>query len=173
MAAGYAELCCRSNFSFLEGASHPQELVRRAHELGYAALALTDRCTLAGVVRAHEESKALGLHLIIGSELELESGSRLLALAMDRTGYGNLSQLITRARRRAPKGSYRLLDSDLDDELPHCLALWLPDGGLQPADAAAQGLRLKERFRDRLWIGTALHRRGRDCAWLARLQGLG
>ncbi len=173
LAAGYAEFCCRSNFSFLEGASHPEELVRRAHELGYAALALTDRCSLAGVVRAHEEAKTLGLHLIIGSELEIESGPRLVALAMDRTGYGNLSQLITRGRRRAPKGSCRLLGSDLDDGLPQCLALWLPDGGRAPADAAAQGLWLKERFKDRLWIGAVLHRRGRDRVWLARLQGLG
>ena len=87
----------------------------RAHELGYAALALTDRCSLAGVVRAHEEAKALALHLIVGSELRIESGPRLVALAQTREGYGNLSQLISRARRRARKGQYRLLPEDLDD----------------------------------------------------------
>ena len=175
MTAGYAELCCRSNFSFLEGASHPAELVRRAHELGYGALALTDRCSLAGVVRAHEEAKTLGLHLIVGAELRVESGPRLVALAASRAGYGNLSQLITRARRRAAKGAYRLLASDLDDGLPDCLVLWLPDRdpGLESRDPAAQGLWLRERLQDRLWIGTVLHRRGGDGAWLARLQDLG
>src|ERR1700712_2833868 len=67
----YAELHCRSNFSFLTGASHPSELVTRAHALGYAALAITDECSLAGVVRAHVEAQSLGLHLVIGAEMRL------------------------------------------------------------------------------------------------------
>ena len=173
MTAAYAELHCRSNFSFLRGASHPEELVRRAHELGYAALALTDLCSLAGVVRAHGEAKGLGLHLILGSELRVEEGPRLVALAQDRAGYGNLSYLISQARRRAPKGTYRLLAEDLDDGLPGCLALWLPEPGAGTELASAQGAWLKEHFPDRLRIGIALHRRGGDRAWLARLQGLG
>mgnify|MGYP003694667471 CR=1 FL=1 len=65
----YAELHCRSNFTFLTGASHPEELVARAHELGYTALAITDECSLAGVVRAHGQAKRLGLHLIVGAEM--------------------------------------------------------------------------------------------------------
>jgi error-prone DNA polymerase len=173
LTADYAELCCRSNFSFLQGASHPQELVRRAHELGYAALALTDLCSLAGAVRAHGEAKGLGLHLILGAELRVEAGPRLIALAQGRTGYGNLSHLVTLARRRAPKGSYRLLAGDLDDGLPDCLVLWLPDPESDRERSAAQAGWLKERLSERLRIGVALHRRGGDRAWLARMRGLG
>src|SRR6185436_19931436 len=97
----YAELHCRSNFSFLTGASHPEELVARAHDLGYTALAITDECSLAGVVRAHGEAKRLGLHLIVGAEMRLSSvaaggprGPRLVLLARTRRGYGNLAQWI-------------------------------------------------------------------------------
>jgi len=169
VSVAYAELCCRSNFSFLRGASHPEELVRRASDLGYRALALTDRCSFSGVVRAHAEAKSLGFALIIGSELPLESGLRLVALAVNRDGYGNLSMLISRARRRAKKGDFRLLPSDLDDGLPDCLLLWLPDVETDPAT----GYRLAERLRGRLWIGVSLLRRGGDRARLERLQRLG
>ncbi len=103
MLPPYAELHCRSNFSFLTGASHPEELVLRAAHLGYSALAITDECSLSGVVRAHTEAKRCGLHLIIGSEMQLtlpapagtaagEGHARLVLLAQTRRGYGNLSQ---------------------------------------------------------------------------------
>ncbi|NBS60077.1 MAG: PHP domain-containing protein, partial [Betaproteobacteria bacterium] len=108
----YAELHCVSNFSFLRGASHATELVERAHALGYAALAVTDECSLAGIVRAHVAAKALGLKLIVGSEVALEGGPRLVLLATDREGYGNLCELITAGRRRAKKGTYRLSRAD-------------------------------------------------------------
>ncbi|HYN79017.1 MAG TPA: error-prone DNA polymerase [Lamprocystis sp. (in: g-proteobacteria)] len=173
MTTAYAELHCRSNYSFLQGASHPEELVRRAHELGYQALAITDLCSLAGVVRAHGEAKTLGLHLLIGAELRVEEGPRLVALAMDRAGYGNLSHLITLARRRAPKGRARLLAADLADGLPGCLLIWLPDGEASVSEMPAQGAWLKAHFDDRLWIGVVQHRRGGDLAWLERLRGLG
>src|SRR5437762_10159555 len=101
----YAELHCVSNFSFLRGASHPEELVARAHELGYAALAITDECSLAGVVRAHIEAKKCELPLIIGSEFRLEDGLRVVLLATDRESYGVLLALINRGRRNAEKGS--------------------------------------------------------------------
>src|SRR5437016_4422870 len=101
MIAEYAELHCLSNFSFLRGASHPEELIERAHELGYRALALTDECSVAGAVRAHVRAKELGLDLIIGAEFALADGLRLVLLATDRDSYGNLTELITRARRRA------------------------------------------------------------------------
>src|SRR5205807_140563 len=97
----YAELHCISNFTFLRGASHPEELVARAQELGYAALAITDECSLAGIVRAHVEAKKCSLPLIIGSEFRLDDGLRLVLLATDRESYGRLSALITRGRRRA------------------------------------------------------------------------
>jgi error-prone DNA polymerase len=168
LPAGYAELYCRSNFSFLRAASHPEELVRRASELGYQALAITDECSLAGVVRAHVEAKARGLSLIIGSELRLEDGLRLLLLAMDREGYGDLSQLITRGRRRAGKGAYRLGRSDLESGLGGCLALLLP--GERPDPEAARWL--TGRFPGCAWIGVALHRTGADRARLAALQEL-
>ena len=106
----YAELHCRSNFSFLNGASHPEELVDRAVELGYTALAITDECSVAGVVRAHVQAQARGLHLVVGSEMRLAlpdggAHARLVLLAQTRRGWGNLSHWITVARRRAAKGA--------------------------------------------------------------------
>jgi error-prone DNA polymerase len=138
----YVELHCCSNFSFLRGASHPEELVEQAQELGYSALAITDEASLAGVVRAHRAASARGLQLIIGAEFRLcsEPGKnlRLVLLAQNRAGYGNLSALITLARRRSRKGQYRLYRGDLESPgdfagssgaLPDCLALWIPDAG--------------------------------------------
>src|SRR6188508_1080282 len=144
----YAELHCISNFTFLRGASHPGELVVRAKELGYAALALTDECSLAGVVRAHVAARAAGLPLLVGSEFRLVDGLRFVALATSRTGYGALARLITKGRRAAPKGQYRLARADLDAGLPECLALWLP--GAEPG--AGEGEWLRERFAGRLWV---------------------
>src|SRR5438270_3254402 len=110
----YAELHCVSNFSFLRGASHPEELVARAHELGYAALAITDECSLAGVVRAHLAAKEVGLPLVIGTEVTLGDGTRLVLHATDRESYGDLAQLITRGRRKATKGRYALDRADVE-----------------------------------------------------------
>jgi error-prone DNA polymerase len=144
----YAELHCISNFTFLRGASHPEELVARAYELGYAALAITDECSLAGIVRAHVEAKKCSLPLIIGSEFRLDDGLRLVLLATDRESYGRLSALITRGRRSAVKGSYRLTRADLGDGVSGCLALWIP--AHEPdADEARW---LATRFHGSLWI---------------------
>src|SRR5690242_896254 len=123
----YAELHCVSNFTFLRGASHPAELVQRAWELGYRAIAITDECSMSGVVRAHLAAKELDIKLIIGSEFTLTDGTKLVALATDVEGYGNLCELITHGRRRAEKGSYELVRTDFVDGLPHCLILWVPD----------------------------------------------
>ena len=122
----YAELHFISNFTFLRGASHPAELMERAAELGYRALAITDECSMSGVVRAHLAAKGLGIKLIIGSEFRLDDGTRLVALAEDLEGYGNLCELITQGRRRAEKGGYRLTREDFAQGLPHCLVLWMP-----------------------------------------------
>src|SRR4026209_493605 len=111
----YAELHCVSNFSFLRGASHPEELVERAHALGYAALAMTDECSLAGAVRAHVAAKECGLKLIFGTEVTLEDGLRLVLLATDRRSYGSICSLITCGRRRGKKGSYSLNREDVED----------------------------------------------------------
>ena len=114
----YAELHCCSNFSFLRGASHPEELVECAQALGYSALAITDEASLAGVVRAHKAAREHGLPLIIGAEFRLaderKPGLRLVLLAQNRAGYGNLSALITLARRRSAKGEYRLYRNDFE-----------------------------------------------------------
>jgi error-prone DNA polymerase len=104
----YAELHCLSNFSFLRGASRPEELVERAAQLGYSALAITDECSVAGVVRAHVAARERGLKLIVGAEFRLDDGLRCVLLARDRAGYGLLCRLITRGRRNAQKGQYRL-----------------------------------------------------------------
>src|SRR5262252_3683041 len=104
----YAELHCLSNFTFLRGASHPHELVEQAEALGYSALAITDECSVAGVVRAHMAAKGRLLKLIIGAEFQLRCGLKFVALAIDRHGYGRLCRLITRGRRAAIKGQYQL-----------------------------------------------------------------
>jgi error-prone DNA polymerase len=170
MACGYAELHCLSNFSFLRGASHPEELVERAAALGYAALALTDECSLAGVVRAHLAARQTRLKLIVGAEIRLADGPRLVLLAADRNGYGNLAALITRGRRSAAKGSYRLATADLDDGLEGCLALLLPmPGRSEAADAlGAQAEWLKARFPGRCWLAVELHKGPDDRNRLAR-----
>src|SRR5580698_10134669 len=86
----YAELHCLTNYSFMQAASHPDELVQRADDLRYAALAITDRHSLAGVVRAHAAAKPLGLKLLIGTEIKPQEGSSVVLLAMNRAGYGRL-----------------------------------------------------------------------------------
>ncbi len=155
MLPAYAELHCLSNFTFLRGASHPEELVARAHALGYAALAITDECSLAGVVRAHGAAKDLGLKLLIGTEIRLVDGPQLVLLACNRAGYGNLSELITTGRRSATKGSYRLTRADLDGGLADCLAVLIPSSPPLPS-CLAEAHWLAARFPDRAWIAAEL-----------------
>ncbi|MEX0959590.1 MAG: error-prone DNA polymerase [Burkholderiales bacterium] len=169
MSCVYAELHCISNFSFLRGASHAEELAARAAELGYAALAVTDECSMAGAVRAHVAAKEAGLKLIIGSEFRLEDGLRLVLLAQNRAGYGQLCALITQGRRAARKGSYRLTRDDLGQDLAHCLALWLPGDDADASDARW----IAERFPGRAWIAAELLARAGDRVRLARLEALG
>jgi len=170
----YAELHALSNFSFLRGASHPEELVDQAKHLGYSALALTDECSLAGVVRAHAAAKKTGLPLIIGAEFNCIEGLKLVALATDRASYGALSRLISKARRASPKGSYALARADLEDALPGCLVLWLPRPGHgSPHPEYESGLWLRERFFGRLWIGVELLTGGHDARRLSQLEKLG
>ncbi|MDQ8035598.1 MAG: PHP domain-containing protein, partial [Bordetella sp.] len=172
---GYAELDCQSNFSFLVGASHPEELVDRARRQGYAALAITDECSLAGVVRAHVEAEKQALPLIVGTRLVLHDAPNppleLTLLAQDREGYGNLTELITLGRSRATKGSYELHTADLDappSELAHlrampgCLAILTPTYGLDTAAIVAQARWLARVFPARGWIGLTLLHRSRD-----------
>ncbi|HEY1892606.1 MAG TPA: error-prone DNA polymerase [Steroidobacteraceae bacterium] len=170
----YAELHCLTNFTFLRGASHPHEMVGQAAELGYEALAITDECSVAGVVRAHVAAKGQQLRLIIGSEMRLTCGMKLVALATDRRGYGRLCRLITRGRRAAEKGEYALTRMDLEENgLEHCLILWLPEHPSSEEARCGQARWLEERFSNRLWVAVELLRDGLDRQRLETLQGVG
>ena len=174
----YAELHCRSNFTFLTGASHPEELVTRAAQLGYSALAITDECSLAGVVRAHSEAKRAQLHLIVGTEMQLTlpqsnlPHARLVLLAQTRRGYGNLSHWVTVARRRTEKGHYLAHPGDVEGKvpnapmltgLPDCLALLVPSPQQTFEDVFAHAMWLKTWFQARASIALELlHRAGDD-----------
>ncbi|MGI9308648.1 MAG: PHP domain-containing protein, partial [Gammaproteobacteria bacterium] len=128
MSSRYAELHALSNFTFLRGASHPEELVETAAKLGYEALAITDECSMSGIVRAHSAAKEFGLRkLIIGSEFKLQSCRKLVLLAQNRNGYAALCELISNARRAAKKGRYELTRASFENGLPDCLVLWVPD----------------------------------------------
>ena len=159
----YAELHCLSNFTFLRGASHAEELVARAHELGYAALAITDECSLAGIVRAHVAAKDVGMKLIVGSEIRFTDGPHVVLLATNRSGYGKLSSLITRGRRSASKGCYKLGLDDIASSMPGCLALLLAD----PPPALEHIHTLAASFPGRVWLAVELFRSPDDAGRLA------
>lgn len=160
VAGGYAELHCRSNFSFLEGASHPDELVSRSAELGHAALAITDRNSLSGVVRAHVAAKAAGLQLLVGAEITLVDAAAVLIWAPDRAAYGRLTRLLTLGRRAAPKGECRLTFNDLANHAEGLLTgVLLASGGRQPPDDRHADLqRYRDLFGDRCYAVAELHR---------------
>jgi DNA-directed DNA polymerase III PolC len=180
----YAELHCVSNFSFLRGASRPEELIARAAALGYTALAITDECSVAGVVRAHtackemhEAAAASGQpvpRLIVGTELRLVCGTRLIVLAVDRSGYGQICRLITRGRRAADKGQYRLERADVQTLLqPGCvLLLWLPPRNEAEAAPESAGQWLAGWAPEACWIAVELLRDGHDRAHLAACEAL-
>jgi DNA-directed DNA polymerase III PolC len=170
----YVELHTLSNFSFLRGASQPEELIAQAKGLDYRGLALTDECSLAGVVRAHVAAKQLGLPLIIGTELACIDELKLVVLATDRASYGAMSRLISRARRAAAKGRYSLKRADLEDALDGCLIIWLPRAGRALQQRQEEdGRWLRERFSGRLWIGVELLTGGFDMRRLEQLDTLG
>jgi error-prone DNA polymerase len=175
----FAELVCQSHFSFLFGASSPDDLVERAVSLEYQALAITDECSLAGVVRAHVAAKAAkesNLKLIIGSLLRCEDGLTLVLLAQNREGYARLSALITQARMRSEKGSYRLLRDDFAQGVDDCLCLWLPNETAPVANQQhndGETLRwLKVRFNDRLAIACTHTLTQASRAWHVHLHAL-
>ncbi|OGA52660.1 MAG: error-prone DNA polymerase, partial [Betaproteobacteria bacterium RIFCSPLOWO2_12_FULL_63_13] len=169
----YAELHCLSNFTFLRGASHPEELVARAHALGYSALAITDECSLAGMVRAHAAARRNGLKFIVGTEIRLDDGLKLVLLATDRESYGRLSALITRGRMHAVKGNYHLARADLDRDLDGCLAIFIPSAtGEEWHEASRNACFIAKRFAHRAWIAAELLCGPDDRARLAVLREL-
>ena len=156
----FAELHCKSNFSFLYGASHPEELIAQAAELGYQGIAITDECSLSGIVKAHLEAKKCGIQLVIGAEFLLTEGIKLVMLAPHRCAYGQLSTLISRARRRSPKGAYRLSIDDLSWGVADCFVLWVPMTTTMSV-LLDQGRRLHSVL-PHLWIALELLQNGDD-----------
>jgi len=164
----YAELHCLSNFSFLRGASKADELVGRAQRLRYRALAITDECTMSGIVRAHEAAERVGLHLIVGTELRLTDGLVIVLLAENAAGYSTICRWITLARRSAAKGNYRLAREDLAGGANGVLALWVPGEERTVTD----GTWVRDTFPDRAWLAVELHRGPDDAARLRALLDL-
>ncbi len=175
-ACAFAELHCLSNYSFLRGASHPEELVKQAKMLGYKALALTDECTYAGLVKAHIAAKDLGIKLIVGSEFEIQIetsrdmpaadenaealSAKVVLLAPDRATYGQLSALISKLRRRANKGEYAAILDDFRWGMKGALALWI-----LPVDQIGTQMVIGEALKavfPELWIALELFRDGHD-----------
>ncbi len=171
----YAELHALSNFSFQRGASHPEELVARAHALGYTALAITDECSVAGMVRAHTEAKKVGLKLLAGAEFALAPGCKLVALAHTLNGWGNLCEFITQARRAAPKGRYHVVwPGGGFEQLQDCELLLSVDRSPQHAITfeaiCAQCIRARSLFGARVWLMAELRCGLDDGLWLHQLQ---
>ncbi|MET4675922.1 MULTISPECIES: error-prone DNA polymerase [unclassified Luteibacter] len=165
----YAELHCLSNFSFQRGASTARELFERAKACGYTALAITDECSMAGIVRALEASRATGVRLVVGSEINLDDGPTLVLLAESKAGYVALCRLITQGRRAAEKGTYRLTQADVADGLPGTLALWVP--GRTPS--VEEGAWVRATFGDRAWLAVELVKEVHDGRRWAQLEALG
>ena len=194
----YAELHCLSNFSFQRGASSALELFERAKKLGYAALAITDECSLAGIVRALEATRATGVALIVGTEISLADGPKLVALAIDHSGYSDICRLITTGRRRSAKGEYHLTRADAEQLGPGVCVLWIPQAASPAASPHgpastppiagsgvhasiprvdnmedAHGHWIARHFAGRSWLAVELHHGPDDAAELERLRNLG
>ena len=170
--ASYAELHCLTNYSFLQAASHPDELVQRAADLHYAALAITDRHSLAGVVRAHAAAKPLGLKLLIGTEITPHDGPTVVLLAMNRAGYARLARLLTVGKRRTSKGECQLTFADIAHNTSDLLACVLLDAQ-SPEDQVPTLARWREVFGDRCYLLARQHRGPHDDWLLQRYQQVG
>ena len=164
----YAELQVTTNFSFLRGASHPDELVVTAAALGHSAIAITDRNSLAGIVRAHHAAKEVGFRLVVGCRLDLRDGTSLLAFPEDRAAYSRLTRLLTLGKRRAPKGECHLDYADVVAHGEGQIVVVLPS-----ADMADFATRVAADFGDRAYLAVHHLYRGDDARRLARLAALG
>lgn len=172
MNGSYAPLWCKSNYSFLEGASHPDELIEEAHRLGIRTLALTDRDGVYGVVRAHKAAAELGVHLIIGADMTLMDGSNLVLLAQDRDGYANLCRLISTGRLRSPKGSSQVSWEEVCAHAPGLIALWGGNRSLLVEDADPKHVAgmLCDAFGERLYALVARHKVAEEARQEKRLR---
>ena len=170
MTGFHAELQVTTNFSFLRGASHPDELVVTAAALGHRAIAITDRNSLAGVVRAHHAAKEVGIRLVVGCRLDLRDGTSLLVFPEDRAAYGRLTRLLTSGKRRAPKGECHLDYADVVAHGHGQSVVVLPHDAANTADFVA---RVSADFRGRAYLAVHHLYRGDDAQRLARLAALG
>jgi error-prone DNA polymerase len=164
----YAELHCLSNFSFQRGASSAHALFERVKKCGYTALAITDECSLAGIVRALEASRETGVPLIVGTELMLCDGPKLVLLAETKEGYTSICRLITQGRRSSEKGTYRLSRSHLEQALPGVFVLWVPGRDID----RSEGEWVHSVFYARAWLAIELHKDGEDDTRLEQLEAL-
>ncbi|MFA0542723.1 error-prone DNA polymerase [Vibrio sp. 10N.222.52.B7] len=160
MSQQYSELFCQSNYSFLEGASHAEELVLQADFLRYKALAVTDECSVAGIVKVHSAIKQhkLSLKQIVGSMFWLNEECQVILICPNRQAYAELCRIITNARRRSSKGHYQLSEWDIMSA-KHCFILWLPQ---QKNEDAHWGKWLSQHHSGRLWIGLQRHLKQTD-----------
>jgi error-prone DNA polymerase len=183
MTARYAELRCKSNFSFLEGASHPEELVDRAADLGLEALALTDRSGLYGVVRAHARARQRGLPLVVGAELTCDGlgpggATRLVLLATDREGYAQLCRLVTEAHRGDPlevPGAVDAVARKPEARVPFLEVAGRARGlfALYPGVDAGPAARLAEAFGRRMAMAVSRHRMAGEEPRIAAARSVG
>jgi len=167
---GYAELQVTTNFSFLRGASHVEELFVQAKRLGLPALGIADRNTLAGIVRAHRQAEATGVRLVVGCRLDLRDGSALLIYPTDRAAHSRLCRLLTLGKGRAGKGKCDLGWQDVATHGEGLLAILLPDAA--DAELAARLARLRRDFGDRAYLALTLRRRPGDAVRLRELADL-
>ena len=176
----YAELQCVSNFTFLRGASQPEELVERAKQLGYTALAIADECSMAGIVRAHVAAKEHGVKLLVGSQFLVDWGLEssastapftLTVLAINANGYGNLCEFITKLRRSSEKGTYHLDIGDIaGPELHDCVVVMNPMRMSEPEQLETAAKWLLRHFIGRCWLGVEQIVVMDDEMWLYRLR---
>jgi len=169
---GYVPLWCKSNFSFLEGASHPEELVEACAACGIEAMAITDRDGVYGVVEAHVKARELGVRLIIGAEVTIDDGSSIVLLATSRGGYAGICRLITLGRRRSAKGESQVGWREVCAHADDVIALWGGDGSLLAGeiDPFFVAQELRQAFGSRLYALAARHRRAEETTREARLR---
>jgi len=185
-APAYAELQVTTNFSFLRGGSHPEELVMRAAELGHRAIGVADRNSLAGVVRAHSAAQRVGIKLLVGARLDLQDGVSLLCFPQDKPAYARLSTLLTLGKRRAEKGDCHLWLADLAEFAEGQCVIVLPTGDAaeaalvqpSPADGLTGSLfretleQIANIYPGNTWLAASCLYRGDDTRRLDRLAAL-